>query len=442
MSTDIDPLTPEGLVAFYNAPHPVWDTLYLNGIDTVDWAALHHAHGPATDVPPLLRALLSDDEDHREFACDLLHETVWHQGTIYQASSHIVPFLIQMLRVPDMPAKMEVLALLGAIASGGPGILADSDWARDSYAKHGGDFEAAVAEWAGYAQHAYAAVHAGLDAYVGFYADPDPMIRRCVTNLICLLPGSAAADVLPILETQLHEQTDPDIRADLLSQGAFFFTRNHLTNVPLLDSFVGRCRARAFDHDEDVRVRFASALTALKVSPQQADDQLIQVVLDGVATPERLVDEHDHYLSTRIDLHTEFMLNDVARTFAGLSAPDRLSALLGVLERVTNPDGAHTIGAMILGITMVDVPIAISPNYRPEYFGDRLVYATVRPGENDAIEERIYPTVCSSAPVLTPAQRHAVATVVHSDAIWAIRSNLFAAFGLPDEREALQALIG
>jgi hypothetical protein len=442
MSADIDPLTPAGLVAFYKDPHPVWDTLYLSGIDTVDWAALSHAHGPALDIPPLLRAMLSDDEDHREFACDLLHETVWHQGTIYQASSHIVPFLIQMLRVPELPAKMEVLALLGSIASGGPGITADSDWARDSYAKRGHDFEAAVAEWALYAQQAYAAVHNGLSQYVRFYSDPDPMIRRCVTNLICLLPEYAAPDVLHILQTQLSEQTEPNIRADLLSQGASFFTRNQLINIPLLDSFVGLCRARAFDQDEDVRVRFAYALTALKVFPQRVDERLIQVVLDGAATPERLVDEQDRYFSTRIDLHTEFMLNDVARTFAGLPSADRISALLRVLERVANPDAAHTIGAMILGIAMLDVPIAIGPNYRPEYLGDRLVYATVRPSGTDGIEERVYPSVYSNAPLLTPVQRHAVATVVRTDAIWMIRSNLFAAFGLPGERDTLQALVG
>jgi hypothetical protein len=442
MTDDLDPLTPEGLVACYNDPHPVWDTIYLRDIDTVDWAALSHAHGPASDVPSLLRALLSEDEDHREFACDLLHETVWHQGTIYQASSHIVPFLIQMLRVPELPAKMEVLALLGSIASGGPGILADSDWARESYTKHGRDFEAAVAEWAEYAQQAHEAVCTGLDTYVGFYSDPDSMIRRCVTNLICLLPASAAPDVLPVLETQLSEQTDPDMRADLLSQGASFFTSNQLINAPLLNSFVGRCRDRAFNQDEDVRVRFASALTALKVYPQLADDAFIQVVVDCAAAPERLVDQQDHYLSTRIDLHTEFMLADVARTFAGLPTPHRVPAFLRMLERVTNPAAAHTIGAMILGITMVDVPLAIGPNYCPGRFEDRLLYSRVRADDNDGIEERIYPNVCSNAPLLTPAQRHAVATVMRNDAIWTIRSNLFAAFGLPGERETLQSFVG
>ena len=34
----------------------------FQGIDDIDWSKLEHAHGPATDVPALLRALLDDEE--------------------------------------------------------------------------------------------------------------------------------------------------------------------------------------------------------------------------------------------------------------------------------------------------------------------------------------------------------------------------------------------
>jgi hypothetical protein len=124
MDTNTDSLTPKRLVALYTAPHPVWDTHHLKGIDTVNWAELNHAHCSAYDVPPLLRALLSDNADHRDFACQLLHETVWHQGTIYETTSHIVPFLIQLLSFSNISSKEHILILLGSIASGGPGITA------------------------------------------------------------------------------------------------------------------------------------------------------------------------------------------------------------------------------------------------------------------------------------------------------------------------------
>ena len=55
----------------------------LEGLDTIDWSSLTHAHGPAAaDVPGLLRSLLSDGAGVRMQACAELHERVWHQGTV------------------------------------------------------------------------------------------------------------------------------------------------------------------------------------------------------------------------------------------------------------------------------------------------------------------------------------------------------------------------
>src|SRR4051794_25242079 len=65
----------------------------LRGLDQVDWAVLEHAHGQATDVPVLLRAAAGDDPDARELAFELLAESIWHQGSVYSATTPAVPFL-------------------------------------------------------------------------------------------------------------------------------------------------------------------------------------------------------------------------------------------------------------------------------------------------------------------------------------------------------------
>ena len=69
----------------------------FDGLDRVDWSALNHAHGAATDVPDLLEGLCSADPIVRSEACSELFETVWHQGTIYPASAEILPFLFQIV---------------------------------------------------------------------------------------------------------------------------------------------------------------------------------------------------------------------------------------------------------------------------------------------------------------------------------------------------------
>jgi hypothetical protein len=47
----------------------------LEGLDAIHWAEMHHAYGPATDVPDLIRSLLSDDPQLIEETLDSLHST-------------------------------------------------------------------------------------------------------------------------------------------------------------------------------------------------------------------------------------------------------------------------------------------------------------------------------------------------------------------------------
>ena len=60
------------------------------------WADLDHAYGSAADVPDLLRKLLDPDPKVRNDSLRTLYSNVFHQGTRYQATPQVVPFLIEM----------------------------------------------------------------------------------------------------------------------------------------------------------------------------------------------------------------------------------------------------------------------------------------------------------------------------------------------------------
>ena len=47
-----------------------------------------------------------------------LHSSIWHPGTVYEATSFTVPFLIQLAAEPKTPDRVGVLGLIAAIASG------------------------------------------------------------------------------------------------------------------------------------------------------------------------------------------------------------------------------------------------------------------------------------------------------------------------------------
>lgn len=93
-------------------------------IAVVPWAELHHAYGPATDVPDLLRTLMLPEAASPELidaakkskrsVFEHVTWTLWgnvfHQGTVWQVTATTVPFFAAILR--DRPADPERKAFL------------------------------------------------------------------------------------------------------------------------------------------------------------------------------------------------------------------------------------------------------------------------------------------------------------------------------------------
>ena len=71
----------------------------MDRLDSIPWKDLKHAYGSAEDVPDLLRSLRAASPDN---AYDegsplwCLFGNIWHQGTIYEATSYAVPFLLEL----------------------------------------------------------------------------------------------------------------------------------------------------------------------------------------------------------------------------------------------------------------------------------------------------------------------------------------------------------
>jgi hypothetical protein len=111
------------LIEKYRSPFSVPPMPALVGLDEVNWSDLLDAYGPATNVPAMLRAFVSIDPHHREFAEQLLFQTVWHQGTVYSATAAVVPFLFDLLEDDGPHSKEGVAGLISVIADGQPDYL-------------------------------------------------------------------------------------------------------------------------------------------------------------------------------------------------------------------------------------------------------------------------------------------------------------------------------
>lgn len=90
----------------------------LAGLDEVRWESVHHAYGPAVDVPDQLRALRSAESPIRRGALAELFGNVYHQGTRWGASCFVVPFLVALVDDPATPDRAAVAKLLRAVVVG------------------------------------------------------------------------------------------------------------------------------------------------------------------------------------------------------------------------------------------------------------------------------------------------------------------------------------
>src|SRR5258708_14521335 len=175
--------------ALTSRPEKGRDTLMLDDLDSIPWDRLTHAYGSAEDVPDLLRALRTytesaEGDDEEAASLWQLFGSIWHQGTVYEATAYAVPFLIELAADPLTPDRVVILGLLADIAKGN-----SRDWAAK----------------------AHAAVAAGLAALIAITKE-EGEARLAAAHVLALLPEHGEI-VEPLLHGLLHAETYPLPRA-------------------------------------------------------------------------------------------------------------------------------------------------------------------------------------------------------------------------------------
>ncbi|WP_169975190.1 HEAT repeat domain-containing protein [Tautonia rosea] len=193
----------------------------LEHLDAIDWTRLNHAYGAATDVPDLIRALLSPESAVREEAIHDLFGNIWHQGTVYPATAAAVPFLYELLEYSDLPDPDAVALLLASIATG-RGYL--DVHARDDYgkqvwreilAKQGQTLDEEMAREAGEIQSVRSAIAPSLPLLIPFLRSEHAEIREAIAEALSEYPEHFHVSH-PALEDAVEDEADPEVRSILL----------------------------------------------------------------------------------------------------------------------------------------------------------------------------------------------------------------------------------
>ncbi|HEX8862534.1 MAG TPA: HEAT repeat domain-containing protein [Actinomycetes bacterium] len=258
----------------------------LEGLDRVDWAALRHAYGLATDVPQWLRALRSPDPEVRQWARE--YWNIVHQGTRYAATAPAVPFLVELTLAADTPARHWLVWLLTYAAIGydtaslPDGIVeATLDQLARTTLTPNPERDDPGTDYPGWALAAYQAVQAAVPSLLGLLDHDDVRLRRATAHLLAWFPHWAPAS-LPLLRARLGAEPDSDAKATMVvAVGLLAGGRGETSDRPRLEALLG---------DADVVVRWAAAVALARLFPQAPPEPAVAELLGwltGVTTAGR-----------------------------------------------------------------------------------------------------------------------------------------------------------
>ncbi len=185
----------------------------LEGIDDVDWTSVTHAYGEATDVPDMLRALLSDEAKQREQAIYDLFGNIWHQGTVYSATAKATPFLYELLTTSAVEDKAAIAEGVGYLEVHAVGDYGEPSW-RKILTEQGKSLEDEMAGEAAEIHSVHHAVSAGLKKLLPYLNDSDAEVRRSVASALGNYPEHGTWS-LPALDRALESESDSDVQRSI-----------------------------------------------------------------------------------------------------------------------------------------------------------------------------------------------------------------------------------
>jgi hypothetical protein len=244
----------------------------FENIGSVEWAKLSHSHGTADEVPARLAALVGPSDGDRAAALEYFWEYMLHQGSRYEASPYIVPFLFEVLENAVFPLPRELIDLLLGLAVG----------YGESFLPFGYDLEQEEQRfeeksWKGLfsyddARSTYYEVHKRADAFTKFLrpeCNPDTRLSAgfAVAHFAQSLTG-IQGKVSGYIECESDES---QLQSLILCFGMLGRYANVKPNISVLTSYLES------DCSQTLRVATSIALTTILGS--QTPDLAVQTLL-------------------------------------------------------------------------------------------------------------------------------------------------------------------
>ncbi|MBD1920766.1 hypothetical protein H6F77_06665 [Microcoleus sp. FACHB-831] len=373
----------------------------LEDLETINWHQLTHAYGSADDVPELIRNLASDNADIRGKAINELYSNICHQGTVYEATSYAVPFLIELLQSETVQDKDEILTLLAYLAQG-RSYLDVHEISEEPLEPNTPEFVKNQLEkeieliWVNNVRDA---VYAGKDVYLNLLEHNDPNIRMTAAYTLAFCRESVVGIISQMFK-HLEQEAEPRVKASMvLSLG------NLAVHQPELVESLIKLFEAIMNSEANNLVTLAAAMALAKLAKEQTPPDAVEVLVNVMAEPQLVSG-----LYSQLPWANGNVVADVSQCLGDLKA-DAIAFLIPPLMQTlefVDASSALSIAEMLLYLA----------------FTGKKVSAKVK------IEE------------LNETQRMVVKAIAQSDNAWTIdgkMSEILSSFGLPNSQYKLQA---
>jgi len=169
----------------------------FDNLDKIDWASIRDAYGKASDIPSLLRALLSPQGTVYQRALEELDNRIHHQGTLHEAAVYVAPFLVELLKAPETPNKGDIVAIFSDLAE----YKSPEDYSDEEF-----QWEITLRE----------IVENEINLLYHYLEFGDSAVRCVIARSLRVFPKHSAKS-LPLLERALAAEQQPEIKEEIAS---------------------------------------------------------------------------------------------------------------------------------------------------------------------------------------------------------------------------------
>ncbi len=252
----------------------------LDRLDDVAWGNLSHAYGAATDVPDMIVRITSDIPQVREKAIVEAYGNIFHQGTRYEATSHTVPFFLEMLEDDGFEEKAEIIYLLAHLVMGYdeyylPGGFGEE--IADCRAELADRDEVPEEDWVGWFVAITDEVRKGAELFNDLLAHDDENVRVATAFLMSWLPEEEELFV-PHLWARAKADDEPTVRAaSLIAIGL-------IASESRFDEYT--CGMEERLRAPQAMERFGAAIALGTRRPDSSTDAVVQILLEMLGCQE------------------------------------------------------------------------------------------------------------------------------------------------------------